>query len=266
MIPILFWFAAVPRPASAAQEVFWAAQFERPSGIAVEVTLNGVVIDKSDGATPGSMSGSMNQWLTKGDNTLVVKLRAVALGLPPSGSEGFKAALYEAAQGMTPEEGQPVAVIEWRPGDPLPFEATKRFAIATPPCDLFDGLSAAPLDTAAEAELTRITLALREALAKKNRKAFMALSDKRFKAIGACTYSDPSEAKPMVEMMMKAMKKRQPRPLSKGDLAFTPMADGRLVHVTRKDGSPAVIVVDKEGAMSVDLYFGFTGGAWHIVR
>jgi hypothetical protein len=267
-LPLLALLLLLGSARASAEPVYYQVQVNYFGSIRGRVTFNGVVL--SDFADNGSYSGALNVWLRPGKNEVLLHIEK---GAKPAAA-GDKVELYvvEAKAGQFADEAPRLFTLDWKGGDPLPVDLEKKFeAPRAPAVELWNEAEVAPVDDAAKKEITELARKFHQAVSKRDGKAMVALAKFKIEDVGRAFGMDPKRAseeasKELQSSMAELPKTAKTEPFDPKALRFVPMAGGKLVKVTGDKGQPPVVIKEKDGETSFEIFAARIGGTWTIVR
>jgi hypothetical protein len=245
--------------------------------VVIQVKANGIPISDRPLDADKPLGISFNQWLIKGENSIDIDLSELQPGQPHEVSLTVGQSTVMAGQ---TEPAAPKVLYTLPPDAKLPFHQTVTFdAPNAPQLKLWSTEPAALDDTARQdivKSLNTIRAALTEAVQKSDPMAVLGLQRTMIEDLAlAFNFSpdDPKRLGAQRSAMKAAFDKDTDSPVGNTpevtakDLVFTPLADGKLVMVSRDSPGPVVEVL--RGTLHFDMgapIYGKLGGQWVPLR
>lgn len=241
------------------------------SGVACEVSINDVPLASVTGSQASNRLAFAAPWITEPAG--MMSARILPPPLPPERPvERTAHAVLMALPPGTPSgepDGQIVAEIRWSaaPGDEteaLPAYREARFsARPAPPMRWQRSRLSAGTPTDAAALFAWIS-GLQAAVERGDVAHFMRVSEPGLRDLAEAMGLDPQE---QIEEMTELLSLNFPiaglKPMMPDDLAYRPVAGGRLLAVTRKNGDPVISTLpDAERPYRYNLRAGMVDGQW----
>ena len=267
----LIWvFAMAAEPASAANPIY-QIQWQTDSIIS-ELHINGIRVDKKTPAFTWAGSARLNVWLKPGRNVVTIRLRP----LPESGRSGsYKVFLVKAQAGQYVDEGEKVFEFSWESGkskEKLPLEKKIEFTPQSiPELDLWVEAELISLDAGTERGIRSFLQTLSEAYTKADAGKIAKLQEFKVNEISRAFGREEislSEIKDETKDYLNRLRSDNAEfaPIDAEGAKLQLVAENRLVLVTAKDGSPALIAKSPSEEYAVEIYLARIKGRWVVAR
>lgn len=244
----------------------------RTQTVAVRLDLNGVPRWIRPGRPSDGLSANVNPWIMPGTNTL-----RLGIDWPDGVSyEPGRASLelrLDARPRTAATGGRVLAACEWpgRDEEAYPAALTLAFEVTqAPPSRLWHSAAPIALTPQARDEIRTLVAHLHAALAERNIDRACELLDYRTVDVTQTLYQPAQEARAAQRAVLEALPATDGAtallPLHPDELELHPVADSRVVWVTRPDRAPAIEQHTADGALAMPLYVARIDNAWKIVR
>jgi hypothetical protein len=262
---VFFIFSAFSVPALTAQ-TYYMANISNYSQKAA-VTINGYPLI-SNSAKDSSSFAAINPWIWKGTNTIKIHLDARESSTSPSLTLTIQ---KQSADGKSSDILQfvyPAKNADGKSENPVyPFDKTLSFELVeNSPSDFWSEAEPITLDDASKDAAAGIVLQLFDAIVKKDIKKIHELKDYQLKDIAKMYNQGKTEeiSKSLDESIDESLKSKdfKPVPFKKEDLVFILLDNGKVIKVTKNDGSNPI----NFGNLSMDVFIGKVKGKYFQVR
>ncbi|HPV43126.1 MAG TPA: hypothetical protein PKX40_18250 [Spirochaetota bacterium] len=247
-----------------------------------EIELNGIHITKTDKDNAYTVTGfsEVGMWIYPGPNSMTVTVKPLEKKIDSSGRPAIEVSLSTVQEGQMTNEGKKFMELKIpeKEGDnrlenvKSAFTRSATFKPAyVPPSGLWSRAKPAKLDDEARRQITGIIRDYHAALQKKDANAVWNLL--RFASSDMMKLRHQSTDDLKTKFMrsfneMLADKNFILLPLDADKLVMKPVADGKLVEVTDRDGREPIRTKETKdaGAYTFGVYMGYIDGKWMIAR
>jgi hypothetical protein len=218
------------------------------TGVAMEVSVNDVPLAELSGSSASNRLGFASPWITEPSGVLSARILPAAREADRPIERSARALLVELPDDFTAGEpdGPVIAEIDWRAAagdtsEPLPATREARF-VSRPAPPMRWQRSRLPGGSATEqAALVAWIAGLNDAVGRGDVEHFVRASEPGLRDLAEAMGHDPDEQiAELIELLSLNFPVAGLKPIRAEDLAFRPVAHGRLLVVTRKDGEPVI--------------------------
>lgn len=247
-----------------------------------EIELNGIHITKTDRENAYTVTGfsEVGMWIYPGPNTLAVTVRPLEKKIDSPGKPAIEVSLSTVKEGQMTNEGKKfmeLKIPEIESGTMLenvtaPFTKKATFKPSyVPPSELWNRARPAKLDDEARRQIITIIKDYHAALKKKDADAVWNLLRFASTDMMKLRHQPADDLKAQFTKSFREMladKNFILLPLDADRLVMRPVADGKLVEVTDRDGREPIRTkeIKDAGSYTFGVYAGYIDGKWMIAR
>ena len=256
-----------PKAAPPPEPVYYHLWVES-SGVAAQITLNGIPVETVEDSNLAAIAIPINRWMRPGKNRLHVT------GSIDKRRNPYQSWLTAHLVRQTRDDGleeKVVAEVEFQPTERAEWmEKVETFVVdRSPPTQLWAETKPVTLDEPTRAAVALLAHELQTALAKKDVERAAALLDFKVVDIARSLYKSPDEARLEHRQHLESILKDAAFRLdafNPEDFTLEVLGDGRLVRISRH-ASPAVQArLSQGGRFVLSVYAAQIDGVWRIVR
>jgi hypothetical protein len=247
-----------------------------------EIELNGVHITKTDKKTAYTVSGfsEAGMWIHPGVNTMTVTIKPLENKVDSSSKPTIEISLSTVKEGQMTNEGEKFMVlrIPEKEGDDLLANITKPVKKEmtftpkyVPPSEVWTKAREVKLDMEARNQILKITKEYHAALKKKDPEALWLILQFASMDMMKLRHQPVDGLKEKFTKSFKEMMADRNfilLPLNPEKLVMKPVADGKMIYVTDRNGEEVIRTkeIKDSGSYTFPVYAGFIDGKWKIVR
>ncbi len=247
-----------------------------------EIELNGIQVTKSDKNSAYSVTGfsDVGMWIHPGLNTMTVRIKPLEKQIDSSSKPTIEVSLSTAKEGQMSNEGKKFLEVQI-PGKKTPseLENIKKLIIKTenftpayvPPSDLWTRAKVTKLDAEARKQIASLVKGYYAALRKKDPEAVWTFLQFSSADVVKLRHQPADDLKTRFTASIKELmadKNFILLPLDTAKLVMKPVADGKIIQVTDRDGREPIRTKEtkESGSYTFGVYAGNIDGKWIIVR
>jgi len=247
-----------------------------------EIELNGIHITETDRDDAYTVTGfsEVGMWIYPGTNTVTVAVKPLEKKIDSSGKPSITVSLSTVREGQMTNEGKIFFElrIPEKEGDnrldnvKSPFTRSATFKPSyVPPSELWARAKPAKLDDEARRQITGIIRDYHAALQKKDANAVWDLLRFASTDMMKLRHQSTDDLKTKFMQSFKEMLAERDfilLPLDADNLVMRPVADGKLVEVTDRNGREPIRTkeIKNAGSFTFGVYAGYIDGKWMIAR
>lgn len=257
-------------PAFCSDELFYVLNVQMYDAIST-ISLNGVPIAECNPKRKpcGGTGVMLNPWMKSGENELLLSMPKVRGNLTMK--------LYAGRDGQRLEDSKPLIEFDIKDYPDTSGPLIKRFSFTPkakfPSLEVWNKTSVVKLDENAKSEIRTLVMNFAKACATLNASRIAAFKEFSVNEQNRATYQKPQSRAAIANYFEKEMindlreQKAKIKPIDQTALEFKPLAGGRIVKVTGKDGSdPIEFLADNKMVIAFEIYVGYVGGKWLLVQ
>ncbi|MBN2158756.1 MAG: hypothetical protein JW807_05125 [Spirochaetes bacterium] len=247
-----------------------------------EIELNGILVTRSDRETAYSLTGfaDIGMWIYPGTNTVTVTIKPMAGRKAAITNSSVELSVSTAKEGQMSDEGKKIMSLRIPEKDSdtsldavtSPVVKTATFKPAyIPPSELWGKVKPVVLDAAARAAITKLVKDYHAAFVRKDADALHSFLIFAATDVSRTRHQAEDEVKTKMKDALKEMMAEKGfvmEPLDVKNLVMKPVAEGRVIQVTDRNGEAPVRTkgTKESGSYSFPVYAGLVDGKWIIVR
>jgi hypothetical protein len=247
-----------------------------------EIELNGVTMTRSEKKTQYTVTGfsDVGMWISPGANTVTVTIRPIAKQKDLISKPSIELSVSTAKEGQMSNEG--IKIMESRIPekeidndlDSIKSPVIKKFSFTPsyiPPSELWGKIKPVKLDAASRKIIKKLVRDYHTAFMKKDVDALYSFLLFASTDVARLRHQPADEVKTKMKTALKEMISEKDfimAPLDTEKLVMKPVADGRIIQITDRNGeAPVRTKTTKDsGSYSFPVFAGLVDGKWIMVR